>query len=64
MKPLILNKVARFVFNTNIREVKNIYKGKVEESMLINLVSDVNELQNKYDNYSRTYLSFILNLDE
>lgn len=60
-----MHKIVNFIYNTNIDEVENIFKGKVKDYMLSHLIDKKNECKEyRIDNNSVAWLDFIGNLDE
>lgn len=59
-----MHKIVNFIYNTNIDDVENIYKGKVEDYMLSHLIDKKNEYKEYRNNNSLAWLDFIGNLDE
>lgn len=64
MKSIVMHKIVNFIYNTNIDEVENIYKGKVKDYMLTYLIDKKNEYKERINNNSVAWLDFIGNLDE
>lgn len=65
MKSIVMHKIVNFIYNTNIDEVENIYKGKVNDYMLTYLIDKKNEYKEyRINNNSVAWLDFIGNLDE
>lgn len=65
MKSIIMHKIVNFIYNTNVDEVENIYKGKVKDYMLGHLIDKKNKYKEyRINNNSLAWLDFIGNLDE
>jgi hypothetical protein len=64
MKSIIMHKIVVFVINTNIDDVKEIYKDKVPDYMLSHLLDKKEEYKEYRNDNTKSWLDFIGTLDE
>jgi len=60
---LIIHKTLKLIYNRNIDDVEQMFKGKVEEWLLDHLIDMKNEVKGQQKDNTRAWVDFILRLD-
>ena len=60
---LTIHKALKLIYNRNIDDVEQIYKGKVEEWLLDHLIEMKDEVKHQQKDNTKAWVDFILRLD-
>lgn len=63
IEAIIVHKALKLIYNRNIDDVEQIYKGKVDEWLLDHLMDMKNEVKGQQKDNTKAWVDFILRLD-